>query len=97
MFVGLALYLALLGLAWWGMLKFLPDNLSLRAFGHALTIGQVHQHILGNAALLFVILPAALWVEWALVGWRESSVRHLLLTRTPSAKTDLACFVAGQA
>ena len=43
------------------------------------------------------MLPSALAVEWAAVGWRRSSLRRLLLERSPSVKADLAVMVLGQA
>ena len=88
-------YACLLGPAWWGLSQFVPDRVSLRLLGHTLSVNNIHQKILGNAALVLLILPTALWLECAVVGWRASSARALL---APSAtvKTDLACFILDQ-
>jgi sterol desaturase/sphingolipid hydroxylase (fatty acid hydroxylase superfamily) len=43
-----------------------------------------------------VILPAALWLECAAIGWEKSSARALLRP-TASMKTDLAYFLLDQA
>lgn len=91
----LAVYLAAVGAAWWRLSGALPDHLALNAFGHVLTIHNLHERVVGNGALLFAILPSALWLECAMVGWSRSSVRQLLLDRTPSSKTDLAVFLLG--
>ncbi len=88
-------YAALLWAAWLALSRFAPDHVSLRALGHTLSVNNIHQKILGNAALVLAILPTALWLEVAVVGWRASSARALL---NPSAtvKTDLACFILDQ-
>ena len=88
-------YAALMGAGWWALSRFAPDHVSLRALGRAVTVNNIHQKILGNAALVLLILPTALWLECAVVGWRACSARALL---SPSAtmKTDLACFILDQ-
>lgn len=93
--VAFAAYAALLGAAWWALSRFAPDHVSLRFAGHVLAVNNIHQKVLGNLAMALVLLPSALWLEWAVVGWNQSSVRALL---APSAtvKTDLACFLLDQ-
>ena len=88
-------YAALLAAGWWALSRFVPDHVSFRALGHAVSVNSIHQKILGNAALVLAILPTALWLECAVVGWRACSARALL---NPSAtvKTDMACFILDQ-
>ena len=95
--LGLALYVVLLGAASWWALQWLPDSLTLHALGHTLVVKEVHRRLVSNGLLVFCLLPIALWIECAAVGWAGSSARKLLFERTPSTKTDLAVFIAGQA
>jgi sterol desaturase/sphingolipid hydroxylase (fatty acid hydroxylase superfamily) len=94
--VGLCLYAALLGAAWWAALHFLPDQLSSRMCGHVVTVKDIHHRISSDGMILFALLPLALWLECAQTGWKRSSLRKLVGERTPSIKTDLAIFVLGQ-
>jgi len=93
---GFAAYAGLLAAAWWMLGAFVPDTLSFNAMGHAVTLHNVHQKILGNAMLVLLILPSALWLECAVVGWRKSSFRALLCGETQSIRTDIACFLLDQ-
>jgi sterol desaturase/sphingolipid hydroxylase (fatty acid hydroxylase superfamily) len=88
-------YAGLLAAAWWGLARLVPDQLALHILRHDFLLRNVHQKILGNAALVLLILPSALWLECAVVGWGRSSCRALLAP-TASVKTDLACFVLDQ-
>ena len=81
---------------WWLVANQLPDQLSLTLFGHALHLKNLRDKILGNASLIAAILPAALWLECAAIGWEKSSARALLRP-TASMKTDLAYFLLDQA
>ncbi len=89
-------YAALMGGAWWAVLRVFPASISLTVLGRTLDTDSVHEQ-LNNAFLIFMLLPTALWIEVAVVGWAKSSARQLLLDRTPSTKTDLAVFLLGQA
>ncbi len=93
----LFLGMAILGLAEWQALKLLPDQVSVRLLGHSLNVRQLHQRFANNAALIFFLLPAALILEGAIVGWTRCSARQLLFRPTASGKTDVACFLLGQA
>ncbi len=95
--VALLIYGALLGLAWWGAVRFLPDSLTIQMAGRSLEVADIHRRVIDNAAVILTILPLALWIESLVVGWEASSIRQLLLARTPSIKTDLAILVLGQA
>jgi sterol desaturase/sphingolipid hydroxylase (fatty acid hydroxylase superfamily) len=94
--IGLAVYAALVGLAWLALSRFLPDQLHIALPGHGLTVRHVHDRIVSNGALAFLLLPTVLAIECAAVGWEGSSARQLLFDRKASAKTDLAFFVLGQ-
>ncbi len=91
-----ATYLGGLGLAWWIAQDRLPSQIGLSLFGHWVGTHSLHDHI-NNAALIFALLPAVLWIESAAVGWEASSIRQLLVERPASVRTDLACFFLGQA
>jgi sterol desaturase/sphingolipid hydroxylase (fatty acid hydroxylase superfamily) len=94
--VGLLIYVAVLGLLWWSVSRWLPDQLPLKLPGHTLLLNNVRQRVIGNAAQVLLILPVAIWLEWAIVGWRRSSARQLITGGTPSARTDLAYFLLSQ-
>src|SRR6201996_7943649 len=91
-----AAYAALVTVLWWLIANQLPDQLTVTVFGHALHLKNLRDKILGNASLIAVILPAALWLECAAIGWEKSSARALLRP-TASMKTDLAYFLLDQA
>lgn len=94
---GLAVYAGVTGAAWWALLRLAPDQLSLHLAGRTLSARDIHHRIISNAILVFGLLPFALWVEYASVGWERSSIRAFVAARTPSMKTDMAVFVLGQA
>ncbi len=93
---GLIIYVAILAAASWWALGWLPDRLSVTVLKHTITLKDIHHRLISNGLLVFCILPAALWIECLAVGWQKSSIRALLFDLTPSAKTDLAVFAAGQ-
>jgi sterol desaturase/sphingolipid hydroxylase (fatty acid hydroxylase superfamily) len=94
---GLAIYGAAMAVGWCVLLRLTPDQVSLHVVGRTLALRDIHHRIVGNALLVFGLLPFALWVEYASVGWERSSIRALVAGRSPSMKTDLAIFVLGQA
>jgi sterol desaturase/sphingolipid hydroxylase (fatty acid hydroxylase superfamily) len=94
--VGFALYLALGAAAWWTMDRLVPDQASLRLAGHLLSISQLHRRILATAMVMVLVIPSIFAVELCMAGWRESSIRHLVVRRTPSGMTDLFCFLSWQ-
>lgn len=89
-------YAAFVAVAWWLIANLLPEQLVLNLFGHAVHLNNLKKKILGNASLIAVILPAALWLEYAVIGWEKSSARALLKP-TASMKTDLSYFLLDQA
>ena len=94
---GLAAYAAVLAAVWWGVTHLLPDHVALTLLGRTHDLKDVHQRIISNVALILLILPSALWIECAVVGWERSSTRQMIVARTSSIKTDLACLFLGQA
>jgi sterol desaturase/sphingolipid hydroxylase (fatty acid hydroxylase superfamily) len=94
--VGLLAYVAAVAVAGWWLTSLLPDRLSLALAGHSFTLKNVHHRIVSDGALVFLLLPSALWIELAFVGWERSSIRQLIFRRTSSMNTDLAVFVLGQ-
>jgi sterol desaturase/sphingolipid hydroxylase (fatty acid hydroxylase superfamily) len=95
--LGLVAYVAVLGAGWWGVLNLLPDHLHLQLSGHSLDIRNIHRRVVSDGALMFLLLPGALWIEWLIVGWEGSSARQLIFHPRPSNKSDLVYFLAGQA
>ncbi len=93
---GLVLYLTVLSAAAWAFQRFAPDQLAFSVAGHVFRIHGIHHRIFGDAALMFLLLPGSLWLEFMIVGWGESSVRRLMFGATPTIKTDLAVFLLGQ-
>lgn len=89
-------YVAVIAVGWWWALQLVPTHVELSLFGRTIATDSAHEHI-SNAALIALLLPSALWIECVCVGWTNSSARQMLLARTPSLNTDLACFVLGQA
>ena len=92
---GFLLYAVAAGAAWWLALKLIPAELSLTLLGKTLHTASVHDH-LNNVFLVFLLLPTALGIEAAIVGWEQSSLRQLIFARTPSLNTDLTVFILGQ-
>lgn len=83
------------GLAF-ALLQRAPEQLTLTLFGHALIVRSLHDRLIGRIVVVLLILPLALVIEFAAVGWSRSSIRHLLIARAPSTRTDLAMFILGQ-
>lgn len=90
------LYVAILAGGWWAALQILPPAVHITLFGRSIGTNSAHEHI-NNAGLIFLLLPSALWIEAAMVGWQKSSARQLVVAPTPSLKTDIAVFFLGQA
>lgn len=82
----------LLALAWWGLTHILPDVATIHFLGRALVFHNIHDKVLGDAALVLAILPSVLWLECVLIGWEKSSLRALLMP-SASARTDIAAFL----
>lgn len=74
----------------------LPDRISVTILGKTHTASNVHQHILDAGMLGFVLAPAAFLIELLTTGWTNSSLRHLLLERSRSSRTDLVIFIMWQ-
>jgi sterol desaturase/sphingolipid hydroxylase (fatty acid hydroxylase superfamily) len=95
MVIGLPAYASLLVAGWWTLSVLVPDQVTLQAAGHVLRLGHVHDKVLGNAAVMLVLLPSALWLECLVTGWKNSSARALLAP-TGSMKTDIMFLLLDQ-
>jgi len=94
--LGLAAYVAALALAGPAVVALFPDELSLKLGGHAIFLHNLHGRLISNFALILFVLPSALWIEIAIVGWANSSLRAMLARPGASVRTDLAFFVLSQ-
>ena len=93
---GFAAYLILVAWAWWGVTHALPDRLSFSLMGHGIQAAELHRRITTKGLVLALILPVIFLTEMSFVGWSASSIRHLIVRRTPSSMTDLAVFLLWQ-
>lgn len=85
-------YAALLGLCWWWLSHALPDQFTFHLLNHSFVIRQIHDRLLGDAALALSLAPFVLWLECVFLGWQASSARALLAP-SRSARTDLTAFL----
>lgn len=95
--IGFVAYLAISALICWGVFKFLPNQIAFTLVHHHFSIGELHRRILSTALVMGLVIPTIFVIELALVGWRESSLRLLIVEHTPSSMSDLACFLGWQA
>lgn len=86
-------HLALLALGWWALHHLAPDTLTLNLFGHAHLVSEVHRRVIDRTIEISLLLPSIFFIEYLCTGWAESSVRHLLVERTASGWSDLACYL----
>jgi sterol desaturase/sphingolipid hydroxylase (fatty acid hydroxylase superfamily) len=72
-----------------------PDVLALEVFGRQVRVERLHERVM-EKALFVAIIPAAIFIfEYAMVGWRDSSLRHLVVGRSGSSRSDIVLFLAG--
>ena len=88
----IATHLALVACGWWALRHLVPDTLALHVFGHLKLVHEVHRRVIDRTLELSVLLPAVFLVEYLWMGWKQSSVRHLLVEHTPSSWSDLTCY-----
>ncbi len=88
-------HLALLAGAWWMLRRLIPDAVTLSLFGHLHLVSGVHQRLIDRILVAGVLVPGVFLLEYLWMGWEDCSVRHLLVGRTASGRTDLVCFLAG--
>jgi len=88
-------HLTLLAAGWWVLQHLIPDTLALRLFGREVLLSQLHRRLIDRAVVAGLLVPAVFLLEYAWMGWAESSVRQLLIRRTASGRADIACFLAG--
>ena len=90
-----AAHLTLLAGAWWALRRLIPDSLAFSLFGHARLVAGLHGRLIDRILVAGVLAPAVFLLEYLWMGWDECSVRRLLIRPTASARSDLACFLAG--
>lgn len=86
-------HLALLALGWWTLMRLVPDTLTLNLFGHAHLLSEVHQRVIDRTVEISLLLPSIFFIEYLCTGWAQSSARHLLVERTASGWSDVACYI----
>ncbi len=91
----IALHLGLLACGWWVMQRLIPETFTLELFGRVHHVVGVHERLIERIMVAGILAPGVFLVEYLWMGWAESSVRRLLVRPTPSARSDLACFLAG--
>jgi sterol desaturase/sphingolipid hydroxylase (fatty acid hydroxylase superfamily) len=70
-----------------------PDAVALELFDRQIRVERLHERVL-EKALFVAIIPAAIFIfEYALVGWRESSIRLLLKGGSASGRSDVVLFL----
>ena len=87
------LHLAFLGFGWWALHHIIPDTLPLHILGNQHVVWGVHRRLIDRAVEVGLLIPAIFFVEYLWMGWRQSSVHHLLLERTASTWSDIACYL----
>ena len=88
-------HLALLATGWWTLQHLIPDTLALHLLGRDVLLTQLHRRLIDRAVVAGLLAPAVFLLEYAWMGWAESSARQLLVRRTASGRADIACFLAG--
>ncbi len=91
-----AIYSFLIGASVYWLDAMVPDRLGVTFLGTSYSVGNVHQHIIDAGILGFVLAPVAFMIELLATGWNDSSLRHLLLERSPSSRSDLVVFILWQ-
>jgi len=88
-------HLAVLAGVWWGVHRLLPDTLAVHVLGKTHLVSQLHRRIADRAVVAGVLVPGVFLLEYLWMGWRGCSLRHLLVRRTASGRSDVACFLFG--
>jgi len=91
-----AYYLSIAVFLFW-METIVPDRISVTFFGQVHSASHIHHHIVVAGLLGFVVVPTAFLIELLLNGWPDSSLRHLLVVRSRSSRSDLVVFLLWQA
>lgn len=91
-----AIYFLLIGTALYWLDVIVPDRIAVTFLGTVHSIGNIHQHIVDGGLLVFFLAPAVFLIELLALGWSNSSIRHLLMERSPSSRSDLVVFILWQ-
>jgi sterol desaturase/sphingolipid hydroxylase (fatty acid hydroxylase superfamily) len=91
-----ACYFVLFAIFLFWLENIVPDRIAVTFFGKVFTIGNIRHHFINAGLLGCFIAPAAFLIELLFTGWRHSSVRHFLLERSRSSRSDLVVFLLWQ-
>ncbi|MET0546198.1 MAG: sterol desaturase family protein [Caulobacterales bacterium] len=82
-------------LVWFAFVgAFVPQRVAFTLFGKEIDIPNTHAKLLGGAVLgSWALIACAFCAEFLIVGWKNSSLRHLTLDRSRSAWSDVAVFL----
>jgi len=94
--LGVGCYLLALFITICALCRFAPDHMAFAFLGCAHVLNDLHRHIYYKFIVLSLVIPALLLVELASTGWTDSSLSRLMVWRTPSAMSDLSCFLLDQ-
>jgi len=86
--VSLAVFLALIVSAWW-TIHAAPSVISATLFGHHFFINNFRGRLQSDGFLFAILLPTLSLVELVFVGWKDSSLRHIFTTLSPSSRADI--------
>jgi sterol desaturase/sphingolipid hydroxylase (fatty acid hydroxylase superfamily) len=75
--------------------RLVPDAVTLQLLGKVHAVADLHRKIADRIVVAGMLVPAVFWLEYLWMGWRDCSVRHLLVERTASGRSDLSCFLFG--
>ena len=88
-------HLALLAAGWWALHHLMPDSLTVSLLGHSHLVAGLHRKLVDRVIIAGMLAPGVFLFEYLWMGWSESSVRHLLVRRTASGRSDVVCFLLG--
>lgn len=92
-FCVLLAYAAVLFQAYWLLMNVVPDTVELHAFGFVREVPEIHRRLSERAMEIGFLLPGVFLLEYLWMGWQGSSIRHMLVDRTASVRSDLACYL----
>ncbi|MEA2781729.1 MAG: hypothetical protein QOK29_3273 [Rhodospirillaceae bacterium] len=90
-------YFVFLAVAWLVFDHLMPNSIVLTIWDHEFVVDKLRRRALAVGFLPAYVVPAVFAWEIAKVGWRQSSLRHLLGWQSDSSRSDLIVFLIGQA
>jgi sterol desaturase/sphingolipid hydroxylase (fatty acid hydroxylase superfamily) len=93
-FVVLGVLAVVMTTYWAGVKLFAPQAISIDLFGKHLELSNLHGKLLGGTIMgSWLLLVCIFAAEYLLVGWKDSSARHLAFGRTRSGWSDIGVFL----